>query len=103
MERSLRLLLLYIVITGWFPARTMAQHHAESDTVVRVAEPVFIQVTSFVPLQQWGGQVTIGRIVSETEKHIIRHSGREKVISKDRIVSVGPGFITRKTCIPTCF
>ncbi len=70
----------------------MAQNPIKPDTVVRVAEPVFIQVTAFVPLQQWGGQVTIGQVLSGTEKHIIKKSGREKVIFKDRILSVGPGF-----------
>lgn len=92
MKQSLRLLLFCAVITGWFPASTMAQNHAGSDTVKWVAEPVFIQVTPFIPLQQWGGQVTIGQVLSGTEKHIIRQSGRKKVIFKDRIISVGPGF-----------
>ena len=74
----------------------MARAQSVPDSVIRLVEPYIVRIGPLVPLQLWGGQVMLGTIMSQTEKHIVRKSGREKVVFKDRILSVGPGFYTQK-------
>lgn len=71
---------------------TTALTQAKPDSVHRIAEPFFVQTSLLAAPQVVGGQVRLGLLLYEVEKRVIKKSGREKVIFKDRILSAGPGF-----------
>ncbi len=88
--------LLLTVMTGCFSTLLLAQTVPKVDSLTRPTAPIFVQTTFLIPIQEVGFQVSIGTLVAQQEKHLIRKSGREKVIFKDRIVSVTPGFYYQK-------
>jgi hypothetical protein len=83
-----------ILVAGWLFAAGFGPVLAQNkpDTTIRSASPVIIETGFAGSPQQWGGQVGIGRWLSETERHRLKRSGRDKVIFKDRIVSGNVGF-----------
>lgn len=87
-----RYVTLYALLAGWFSVSTTARPRPGSDTLTRATAPVFVQTAFLIPLQEVGAQVALSALVSQTEKRIVRQSGWEKVIVKDRILSVMPGF-----------
>ena len=89
-------LILFVVTVGWFSTQTIAQSAPTADTVIHALSPVFIQTTLLGSSIHIGGQVGLGMLLSETEAHRIRKSGREKIIFRERAVSLTPGFYYQK-------
>ena len=87
---------LCTLLTGCFFAHVMAQTQPITDTLSHPMAPVFLQTSLLFSLQEVGAQVGLGALVSTTERHVFKKSGREKVIFKDRILSVTPGFYYQK-------
>ena len=84
------------IITGWFSTGLLAQIVPEADSLTRPAAPIFVQTSLLVSPQSLGARIGIGQVLSETEIHIFKKSGRQKVIFKDRILSINPGFYYQK-------
>ena len=77
-------------------SRLLGQSGPVADTVLHRKAPLFVQPAFLLSPLSAGAQLGLGRLLSETEKHVFKRSGREKVIFKDRILSLTPGFYYQK-------
>ncbi len=88
--------MIALLLMGGFLGRVWGQTLPKTDSGPRPVAPVFLQTAFLFSPQELGVQVGLGALVAETEKHIVRKSGRERVIFKDRILSIMPGFYYQK-------